>query len=192
MWREYTLDEPDPDLNPQTWIGDSVKIKSLRIVTNSETNYFSVWIFALTVLTVIAAQPLGMGEMGDLYGGQTMGANHVPRLGRRSLSPLFKNNGFRFFGRAPSRNRAGFLGPLFSDRYQNFRFYGGRPGEELARGLLRDKKKDLQQPNVQIMPELEKSGAEETQVEPRQEDQEYWKNVLSEATINSVLEKMVW
>jgi len=149
-----------------------------------------VWIFALTVLTVIAAQPLGMGEMGDLYGGQTMGANHVPRLGRRSLSPLFKNNGFRFFGRAPSRNRAGFLGPLFSDRYQNFRFYGGRPGEELARGLLRDKKKDLQQPNVQIMPELEKSGAEETQVEPRQEDQEYWKNVLSEATINSVLEKM--
>ena len=153
--------------------------------------YFPVWIFALTVLTVIAAQPLGMGEMGDLYGGQTMGANHVPRLGRRSLSPLFKNNGFRFFGRAPSRNRAGFLGPLFSDRYQNFRFYGGRPGEELARGLLRDKKKDLQQPNVQIMPELEKSGAEETQVEPRQEDQEYWKNVLSEATINSVLEKMV-
>merc|ERR1719350_785184 len=80
-------------------------------------------------------------------------ANHVPRLGRRSLSPFNskQRNGFRFFGGVgdggasgePARNRnlAGFFGPLFN-RYENFRYYGGRPGEELARGLLRDKKQD--------------------------------------------------
>merc|ERR1740116_444992 len=67
-------------------------------------------------------------------------ANHVPRLGRRSLSPFNskQRNGFRFFGGVgdggasgePARNRnlAGFFGPLFN-RYENFRYYGGRPGE---------------------------------------------------------------
>merc|ERR1711963_1320580 len=162
-----------------------------------------VWIFALTVLTVIAAQPLGMGEMGDLYGGQTMGANHVPRLGRRSLSPLFKNNGFRFFGRAPSRNRAGFLGPLFSDRYENFRYYGGRPGEELARGLLRDKRQQeeysdllsLQADKADVGKEasvtaVPAEASTKTKANKPDIDQDYWKNVIGEATINNVLEKM--
>ena len=41
---------------------------------------------------------------------------------------------FRFFGatgdNANNRNMAGYFGPLF----RNFRFYGGRPGEELTRG----------------------------------------------------------
>merc|ERR1711971_1134479 len=53
-------------------------------------------------------------------------ANHVPRLGRRSLSPFNskQRNGFRFFGGVgdggasgePARNRnlAGFFGPLFN------------------------------------------------------------------------------
>ena len=134
-----------------------------------------------------------MGEMGDLYG-DLQGANHIPRLGRRSLSPLFKNDGFRFYGGrgGGARNRAGFLGPLFSDRYQNFRFYGGRPGEELARGLLREKKKDLQQPsNVKIMPGALDNNNSEKETKVEQEDQEYWKNILGEATINTVLEKMV-
>merc|ERR1712241_299301 len=91
-----------------------------------------------------------LGEYGDLFGTGLM-ANAVPRLGRRSLSPFDskQRNGFRFFGgigdRGESgdlqrnRNLAGFFGPLFN-RYENFRYYGGRPGEELARGLLRDKR----------------------------------------------------
>ena len=37
--------------------------------------------------------------------------------------------------------------------------------------------------------DLDNNSLEETKVE--QEDQEYWKNVLGEATINTVLEKMV-
>merc|ERR1712203_351894 len=98
-------------------------------------------------------------------------ANHVPRLGRRSLSPFNskQRNGFRFFGGVgdggasgePARNRnlAGFFGPLFN-RYENFRYYGGRPSTETKAS------------------------------KPEASDQDYWQNVIGEATINSVLEKM--
>ena len=93
------------------------------------------------------AKPM-MGEIEDLYGNANM-ANHVPRLGRRSMNPFRSKhrNGFRFFSGITDKSRgatvdrhrsklAGFFGPLFN-RYQNFRYYGGRPGETLARGLLR-------------------------------------------------------
>jgi len=143
-----------------------------------------------------------LGEYGDLFGNAQM-ANHVPRLGRRSLSPFDSKhrNGFRFFGDGGdlqrSRNLAGFFGPVFNPRYENFRYYGGRPGEELARGLLRDKKQDeyalpLQTDKItekeDSLPSSESSDTKATK--PEAIDQDYWSKVIGEATINSVLEKM--
>ena len=60
-------------------------------------SFFSVWSFAsffvIFSTTNAAPQPgeglFGGGEMGDLFGSPLM-ANHVPRLGRRSMNP-FKN-----------------------------------------------------------------------------------------------------
>lgn len=145
-----------------------------------------------------------LGEFGDLFGNAQM-ANHVPRLGRRSLSPFNskQRNGFRFFGGVgdggasgePARNRnlAGFFGPLFN-RYENFRYYGGRPGEELARGLLRDKKQDEYPLSLQSDEKKDKESippsAKPKASKPEASDQDYWQNVIGEATINSVLEKM--
>ena len=146
------------------------------------------------------------GEFGSLFGHAQM-ANHVPRLGRRSMNPyLAKNrNGFRFFGganteRRPASSSAGFYGPLFG---KNFRFYGGRPGDELARGLLRDKRineyADFMLPSDSSI--LDQAGNEalpdpipEMDMkadDPLDDDPDYWKNVLGEATMNSVLQKMV-
>merc|ERR1712241_990420 len=148
-----------------------------------------------------------LGEYGDLFGTGLM-ANHVPRLGRRSLSPFNskQRNGFRFFGGIGdgggsgelhrNRNLAGFFGPLFN-RYENFRYYGGRPGEELARGLLRDKRQDEYSDLMTLQPDnsvkVDKDVPSETantKASKPDIDQGYWKNVIGEATINSVLEKM--
>lgn len=163
-----------------------------------------VWILIFSLAKAEPKPSEGMfGEMGDLYGDAQM-ANHVPRLGRRSLSPFRGQNhkGFRFFGglgdNAGERhsNLAGFFGPLFS-RYENFRYYGGRPGAELARGLLRDKRTEeliTEYPEL-IVPDnvkLDKDTAvaDESDKMTSPEDEEYWKNILGEATINVVLEKM--
>lgn len=147
-------------------------------------------------------------EYNDLFGGAQM-ANHVPRLGRRSLSAFLPKHrsGFRFFGSSASggddrrHGLAGFFGPIFN-RYDNFRYYGGRPGEELARGLLRDKRmeeeySDLMLPdNVKLDKDTTASSVvpgdtvESSNAVVVDDDQEYWKNVLGEATIKSVLEKM--
>ena len=166
-----------------------------------------VWILILSLARAEPQPSEGMfGEMDDLYGGVQM-ANTVPRLGRRSLSPFSRGphrNGFRFFGglgdnsvERQHSNLAGFFGPLFN-RYENFRYYGGRPGEELARGLLRDKKKDVEEypelivaDNVKLDKDTTSAMAEENDNTNSPEDQEYWKNILGEATINTVLEKMV-
>jgi len=145
-----------------------------------------------------------IGEYGDLFGAGLM-ANHVPRLGRRSLSP-FKSkqrNRFRFFGGTGdgggsgelhgNRNLAGFFGP----RYENFRYYGGRPGEELARGLLRDKRQQEEYSELlSLQADKADAGkdvpaeATKTKASKPDIDQDYWKNVIGEATINTVLEKM--
>jgi len=182
-----------------------------------------VWLFCNALVALIEAgpvpKPLMGGEMGDLYGDNQM-ANHVPRLGRRSLNPFRPKHrsGFRFFSGLTDKTRsgaadrvrhrsklAGFFGPLFN-RYQNFRYYGGRPGEELARGLLRDKRLvgDAEEfpelmlaspDNVKLDKDVD-SEAEEVAGSAGSgginvsEDPEYWKNVLGEATINAVLEKM--
>jgi len=154
-----------------------------------------------------------LGEYGDLFGTGLM-ANHVPRLGRRSLSPFNskQRNGFRFFGGIGdgggsgelhrNRNLAGFFGPLFN-RYENFRYYGGRPGEELARGLLRDKRQQeeysdlfsLQADKADVGKDASVTAgpaeaATKTKANKPDIDQDYWKNVIGEATINNVLEKM--
>merc|ERR1712241_1167620 len=149
-----------------------------------------------------------LGEYGDLFGTGLM-ANAVPRLGRRSLSPFDskQRNGFRFFGgigdRGESgdlqrnRNLAGFFGPLFN-RYENFRYYGGRPGEELARGLLRDKRPKEEYSEL-LSAQADKADidknvpadATKTKTSKPDIDMDYWKNVIGEATINSVLEKMI-
>lgn len=155
-----------------------------------------VWSFASLLLflyTVEAAPRPGEGlfgdEMGDLFGDAQM-ANHVPRLGRRSMNPFLKDqnrNGFRFFGATGDkdasrpRNVAGYFGPLF----RNFRFYGGSPGEDLTRGLLREKRleeysKAAEGDNVKEDP---KTG-------DFAKDDEFWRQSLAEATLNSVLEKM--
>lgn len=154
--------------------------------------------------------------LGDLFGTSELMANHVPRLGRRtmmnniprigrrSMSPFRSSQqGFRFFGGTGAGDRgtdrgklAGFFGPLY--RYDNFRYYGGRPGEELARGLLRDKRmeeeySELMLPNtdnVVKMPLDKAKAAEKESSNMSSQDQDYWKNVLSEATINTVLQKM--
>ena len=73
---------------------------------------------------------------------------------------------------------AGYFGPLF----RNFRFYGGRPGEELTRGLLREKRLDEYS---------DMSKADSDKKEDHLEDDELWKKRLEEATMNSVLAKMV-
>merc|ERR1719211_359515 len=184
-----------------------------------------VWILSLTIFyggssnAAPAPRPGEdnmFGEYGDLFGTGLM-ANHVPRLGRRSLSPFNskQRNGFRFFGGPGdgggsgelnrNRNLAGFFGPLF-DRYENFRYYGGRPGEELARGLLRNKRMDeeysdlMQLPknsdNVKMPVDTAASNAaigkadKEGNINAGEDQDEYWQNVLSEATINTVLQKM--
>lgn len=185
-----------------------------------------VWIFSLILTSMSEAAPGEDSMLGDLFGTSQMMANHVPRLGRRSLSP-FRSKGFRFFGSGGGDRGgsgvsdrggklAGFFGPLY--RYDNFRFYGGRPGEELARGLLRDKRmeeeySDMMLPNVaadnvgggggvetaldkatSVSTKLAKAalpaGSEKESSNISREDQDYWKNVLSEATINTVLQKM--
>jgi len=178
-----------------------------------------VWIFSLILTSMSEAAPGEDSMLGDLFGTSQMMANHVPRLGRRSLSP-FRSKGFRFFGggdrggSVSDRGKlAGFFGPLY--RYDNFRYYGGRPGEELARGLLRDKRmeeeySDMMLPNVaadnvggvetaldkatSVSAKLAKAalpaGSEKESSNISREDQDYWKNVLSEATINTVLQKM--
>jgi len=181
-------------------------------------SYFTVWILSLTVFygsssnAAPAPRPGEdnmLGEYGDLFGTGLM-ANHVPRLGRRSLSPFNskQRNGFRFFGAPgdgggsgelnPNRNLAGFFGPLFN-RYENFRYYGGRPGEELARGLLRDKRQQeeysdglsLQADKADIGKDIPaQAPAAKTKASKPDIDQDYWQNVIGEATINSVLEKM--
>jgi len=176
-------------------------------------SYFTVWILSLIFIgggsAVPAPQPGEdmLGEFGDLFGNAQM-ANHVPRLGRRSLSPFDSKhrNGFRFFGgigdgggsgeRHRSRNLAGFFGPLYN-RYDNFRYYGGRPGEELARGLLRNKRQDEYSDLMSLQPDnsvkVDKDVPSETantKASKPDIDQDYWKNVIGEATINSVLEKM--
>merc|ERR1712158_50517 len=166
-----------------------------------------VWILSLIFIGGGSAVPVpkpGEDMLGDFFGNAQM-ANHVPRLGRRSLSPFDSKhrNGFRFFGGVgdggasgdPARNRnlAGFFGPLFN-RYENFRYYGGRPGEELARGLLRDKKQDEYPLSLQSDEKRDKESippsAETKASKPEASDQDYWQNVIGEATINSVLEKM--
>jgi len=147
--------------------------------------------------------------LGDLFG-NGVPANHVPRLGRRSLSPFRSSQtGFRFYGgqtgTGDRAKLAGFFGPLF-DRYENFRYYGGRPGEELARGLLRNKRMDeeysdlMQLPknsdNVKMPVDTAASNAaigkadKEGNINAGEDQDEYWQNVLSEATINTVLQKM--
>ena len=89
---------------------------------------------------------------------------------------------FRFFGatgdNANNRNMAGYFGPLF----RNFRFYGGRPGEELTRGLLREKR---------LEEYSDMSKVDSDNKEDHLEDDELWKKRLEEATMNSVLAKMV-
>jgi len=146
-----------------------------------------VWICAscLIIYTSNAApQPgeglFGGGEMGDLFGDAQM-ANHVPRLGRRSMNNAKNRNRFRFFGatgdNANNRNMAGYFGPLF----RNFRFYGGRPGEELTRGLLREKR---------LEEYSDMSKVDSDNKEDHLEDDELWKKRLEEATMNSVLAKM--
>lgn len=142
------------------------------------------------------------GEFGSLFGHAQM-ANHVPRLGRRSMNPyLAKNrNGFRFFGREASpSSSAGYYGPLFG---KNFRFYGGRPGDELARGLLRNKRMNeyadfILPSDNSILDQAAKEAIPDSIPEidvkvddPLEDDPDYWKNVLGEATMNSVLTKMV-
>jgi len=160
-----------------------------------------VWIFCLILTTTARVTWATPGEdsmLGDMFGNSELMANHVPRLGRRSLSPFRSQKSFRFFGGGlgdHDRGKlAGFFGPLF-DRYDNFRYYGGRPGEELARGLLRDKRmeeeySDLRLPKSDnVKSPLVKNDKESSNISGA-EDQEYWKNVLTEATINSVMEKM--
>jgi len=123
-----------------------------------------------------------LGGYGDLYG-----LNAVPRLGRRSLRP---------YSGGGNRNLAGLFGPLFN-RYENFRYYGGRPGEELARGLLRDKRPKEEYSEL-LSAQADKANidknvpadAAKTKTSKPDIDMDYWKNVIGEATINSVLEKM--
>jgi len=157
-----------------------------------------VWSFAsffvIFSTTNAAPQPgeglFGGGEMGDLFGSPLM-ANHVPRLGRRSMNP-FKNqnrNGFRFFGAngdkdgsgSRTRNFAGYYGPLF----RNFRFYGGSPTEELTRQLLREKRLE-----EFSNPAKGDAAKEDPKAEDFVDDDEFWRQSLAEATLNSVLEKM--
>jgi len=162
-------------------------------------SYFTVWILSLLLFyggssNAAPAPKPGednmLGDYGDLYGTGRM-ANHVPRLGRRSLRPF--SGGERYGG---DRNLAGLYGPLFN-RYENFRYYGGRPGEELARGLLRDKRQQeeysellsLQADKADIGKSLP-ADATKTKTSEPDIDQDFWKNVIGEATINSVLEKM--
>ena len=150
--------------------------------------------------------------MGDLYGGAQM-ANHVPRLGRRSRNPYLKDhnrNAFRFFGEtgdrtgssaAQHRNLAGlFSGPLF----RNFRFHGGSSSDDLMRGLirskrigmcnLRPKKKINFQKKYFSEPKKDKENFEnfvKEEVKEDLSDDEYLKKYLLEATMKSVLDKMV-
>ena len=85
-----------------------------------------------------------------------------------------------------------------------FRYYGGRPGEELARGLLRDKRQQeeysdllsLQADKADVgkdasVTAVPAEAATKTKANKPDIDQDYWKNVIGEATINNVLEKMV-
>ena len=85
-----------------------------------------------------------------------------------------------------------------------FRYYGGRPGEELARGLLRDKRQQEEYSDLLSLQadkaDVEKDAsvtavpaeaATKTKANKPDIDQDYWKNVIGEATINNVLEKMV-
>lgn len=163
-----------------------------------------VWIVCLLPLLYAAPVPNEgmMGEFGDLFGNPQM-ANHVPRLGRRSLSPFRgRPNAFRFFGgigdtssSERGRNLAGFFGPLFN-RYGNFRYYGGRPGEELARGLLRDKRMEeeysemMLPDNVKPDKDMTPVKVEEQPSKEAENDDLYWKNILGDATITAVLDKM--
>jgi len=116
-----------------------------------------------------------LGDYGDLFG-----LNHVPRLGRRSLRP---------YSGGGSHSFAGLYGPLFN-RYENFRYYGGRPGEELARGLLRDKRPKDEYPDKADIDKIIPADATKPKTGKPDIDMDYWKNVIGEATINSVLEKM--
>merc|ERR1711894_26237 len=129
-----------------------------------------------------------LGEYGDLFGSGLM-ANHVPRLGRRSLRPYSGGEAYS------NRNMAGLFGPF--NRYDTFRYYGGRPGEELARGLLRDKRKPEEYSDVLSKKADEAdvsknvpAEATKTKASAPDLDLDYWKNIIGEATINSVLEKM--
>merc|ERR1711874_533945 len=101
--------------------------------------------------------------------------------GRRSLRP---------YSGGGSRNFAGLYGPLFN-RYENFRYYGGRPGEELARGLLRDKRPKEEYPDKADIDKIVPADTTKTKTGKPDIDMDYWKNVIGEATINSVLEKMI-
>jgi len=151
-------------------------------------SYFTVWILSLLIFcgsssNAAPAPKPGednmLGEYGDLFGSGLM-ANHVPRLGRRSLRPYSGGEAYT------NRNMAGLFGPF--NRYDTFRYYGGRPGEELARGLLRDKR-----PEKAEKADIGKNEpAEATKTKPAtlDIDLDYWKNIIGEATINSVLEKM--
>jgi len=118
-----------------------------------------------------------LGDYGDQFGS---GLNAVPRLGRRSLRPYSGGDLFS------SRNMAGLFGPF--NRYDTFRYYGGRPGEELARGLLRDKREP--EPEKKDVAKTAEVEATKTPTDKPDIDLDYWKNVIGEATINSVLEKM--
>jgi len=156
-------------------------------------SYFTVWILSFLIFWGSSSNAAPAPKPGDdnMLGGygDALGLNHVPRLGRRSLRPY---TGGELFS---NRNMAGLFGPF--NRYDTFRYYGGRPGEELARGLLRDKRKPEEYSDV-----LSKKAdeAEVTKNVPAEAtktkagapdlDLDYWKNVIGEATINSVLEKM--
>ena len=105
------------------------------------------------------------------------------------IIPFFlRRNGFRFFGAngdkvgSGTRKFAGYYGPLF----RNFRFYGGSPTEELTRQLLREKKSEEYS-------DAAKGDAvkEDPKSEDFVDDDEFWRQSLAEATLNSVLEKMV-
>ena len=103
---------------------------------------------------------------------------------------VFSRNGFRFFGAngdkdgsgSRTRNFAGYYGPLF----RNFRFYGGSPTEELTRQLLREKRLE-----EFSNPAKGDATKEDPKAEDFVDDDEFWRQSLAEATLNSVLEKMV-
>ena len=122
MWREYTLDEPDPDLNPQTWIGDSVKIKIIENCHEQWNKLFSSLDFCFNCLDCDRCPASGHGRNGRPLRGSNHGCQPRSSLRPPVTQPVVQEQRVPIFRSGPQSKSGGFFRPALQRSLPEFSF----------------------------------------------------------------------